>query len=68
MSNTCLQCEEELVRRELENNYHFAKRQYCSQICYRKYMKSNRLGWYSHNNQPLTSTFTNVQFAMSCTT
>lgn len=45
---TCLNCEQPFEMRENENKYRYTRRKYCSQDCYREYMKKNKLGWYGN--------------------
>lgn len=50
----CLNCKQTFEKRENENNYRYTRRKYCSQKCYKEYMKTNKMGWYSNGSWPVS--------------
>lgn len=52
MTKICLHCQEPIIQRDNENNYRYQRRKFCSQVCYNKYMRANKKGWYAHFPNP----------------
>lgn len=52
MGKICQFCQEPIIQRANENNYRYQRRKFCSQYCYNKYMRTNKLGWYAHFPNP----------------
>lgn len=45
----CRNCGKELIKRRYESKARFAKKQFCSPQCSRKFMKEHKMGWWKQD-------------------
>lgn len=43
----CLSCGKEIIKKSYESIPRYQGKKFCSQICTKKYMKENKVGWFS---------------------
>lgn len=46
----CLTCEKELVKHKTESKKRYEKKQFCSTLCARTFMKKEKIGWFGKQN------------------
>lgn len=47
----CLVCKKELIKRAHESNKRFQKKQFCSSVCSRSYLKKHKKGWWAKESK-----------------